>query len=214
MIFEMSSSISRMGPILERVAATVTRVIGTDALATARLRTLRDRVIALRLRGREFTLYATVDEAGFVFATESPREADVMLEGSVQDFIAFARARRADQAVPAGAVKIQGDLATAQLVQSLLDDLNIDWEELLAHYFGGVAAHQIGRGVRHGLRRLAEARRAWSEDLTAYLIDETRLVPSADDVEQLTRASMGLVTDVDRLAARVARLSARRDKSC
>ncbi len=205
---------ARLSPILERVAVLVTRLVATDTLAAARLQELNGRVIALRLHGREVALYATVDAAGLVFATSTIREPDVSLEGSITDFIAFARARHAAQAVPAGALRIQGDLATAQLVQSLLDDLSIDWEELLAQPFGDVLAHQLGRGIRHGLRWLGEARRAWAEDLSAYLLDETRLVPTTHEVEDLTRAGMRLVSDVDRLAARVERLRARRDTPC
>lgn len=199
--------------ILARAAAAVTRLIETDALATARLRELSGRIIALRLGGYEAALYATVDAAGLALALSAQREPDVALTGSVRDFIAFARARQT-QAVPVGKLQIQGDLATAQLVQTLLDDLNIDWEELLAQAFGDVAARQLGRGIRGGLRWVSEARARWTQDLSAYLIDESRIVPAPREVEELTRTGMSLVSDVERLGLRVERLAKRRRKPC
>ncbi|MSR14772.1 MAG: hypothetical protein EXR86_09480 [Gammaproteobacteria bacterium] len=205
---------ARVAWILERVAAVATRVVATDALAAARLRDIEGQIIALRLAGQDVSLYATVDAGGLLFATSAPRDPDVSLEGSGSDFIAFARARQRAQAAPAGKLKIQGDLATAQLVQSLLDDLAIDWEELLAQALGDVAAHQLGRGIRHGLRWFSEARRAWTEDLAAYLLDEKRLVPTSLEVTHLTREGMNLVSDIERLAARVERLLSRRGQPC
>ncbi|MGH8595836.1 MAG: ubiquinone biosynthesis accessory factor UbiJ, partial [Gammaproteobacteria bacterium] len=135
---------------------------------------------------------------------------DVTLEGQVKDFVAFIRAHHAALGVPPSQLQIQGDLATAQLVQALLDDLSIDWEELLAHYLGDIAAHQVGRGIRHGLQWLSQARAAWAEDLNAYVVDETRLLPNGREVAQLAQASTTLVEEVDRLAARVERLLQRR----
>lgn len=199
--------------VLERVAEIVSRLIGTDSLANARLRELTGRVIALRLRGRDAALYATVDEVGLVLSGTTQRDPDVTLTGAISDFIAFARARQT-QAMPVGKLQIQGDLATAQLVQALLDDLNIDWEELLAQAFGDVAARQIGRGIRGGLRWVSEARARWTEDLSAYLIDESRVIPAPREVEDLTRTGMTLVSDVERLVARVERLRDRRRKPC
>jgi ubiquinone biosynthesis accessory factor UbiJ len=205
---------ARLSWVLQRVASATTRVLATDALAAARLSELQDRIIALRLRGQELALFATVDAGGLLFATSTPREPDVSLTGSIGDFIAFARARQGAQPAPPGKLQIQGDLATARLVQSLLDELAIDWEELLADSIGDVAAHQVGRGLREGLRWLGEARRAWREDLTAYLLDEKRLVPTSHEVEVLARESANLLSAVDQLAARVERLRAQRERSC
>lgn len=187
----------------------IMQVLRTDSLATARLQSLSGRVIGIRITGFETAVFAAVDEEGLLLARETVREPDVVLSGRLADFAAFAQARRAAEGLPAGALKIQGDLATAQAVQRLLDELNLDWEALLAGRVGEVAARQIGRGVRRGLTWLQQTAEALRSDIPAWLQDEGRLVPAAEEVDSLAREGMTLASDVDRLAARIARLRTR-----
>jgi ubiquinone biosynthesis protein UbiJ len=205
-VIDLLKSLLTREALLARCANAIMRVLHTDSLASARLREFTGRVIALQINGVDTTVYAAVDDGSLLLATSAAREPDVILSGRIADFAAFAQARRATQAIPAGKLQIQGDLATAQSLQRLLDELDIDWEALLAAQVGDLAAHQIGRGVRHGLAWLREARAAWVEDVPAYLQHERHWVPTTDDVERFAREGMALVSDVDRLAARVARL--------
>lgn len=192
--------------LLERAARAIMQVLQTDSVATARLHELAGRVIAIQVNGFATTLYVAVSDGHLMLATSAVREPDVMLAGRIADFASFAQARRTAHATPAGRLQIQGDLATAQTLQRLLDELDIDWEALLAAQIGDLAAHQIGRGVRHALAWFRAARAAWREDIPAFLQQERRWVPAADEVERFARDGISLVSDVDRLAARVARL--------
>lgn len=195
--------------LLTGLAQALMRLVATDSVAMARLRALHGRVVAIRVDGIGPTLFAAVDGETLILATATAREPDVTLSGKVADFLAFVRARRAAETVPAGRLQIRGDLGTAQALQALLDDLDIDWEALLATQVGEVAAHQVGRGVREAGVRLKAAREAWQEDLVAWLQDEARLLPAPDEVEAFTRGTMAFAADVERLAARIARLRAR-----
>ncbi|MBM4228884.1 MAG: hypothetical protein FJ164_14265 [Gammaproteobacteria bacterium] len=195
--------------LLMGLSRAVMRVLQTDSLATARLHALAGRVIGIRITGFDTAIFAAVDDEGLLLARETLREPDVILSGRLADFAAFAQARQGSDAMPAGALKIQGDLATAQAVQRLLDELNLDWEALLAERVGEVAARQIGRGVRQGFAWLRGGAESLRADLPAWLQDESRLVPAAEEVETFTRDGMSLASDVDRLAARIARLHKR-----
>lgn len=198
--------------LLAWLSTALMRVLNTDSLAAARLHELEGRVIALQVTGSRSILYAALANGNLILATDAMREPDVTLTGRIADFAAYAQARGNAQAAPAGKLQIEGDLATAQATQRLLDDLAIDWEALLATRIGDLAAHQVGRGVRRGLAWLREARAAWAEDIPAYLQQERHWVPTGEEVEALTRDGMALLSDVDRLAARVARLRERRSR--
>jgi len=197
------------GQLLERASRLIMHVLATDSLASARLQELAGRVVAIHINGISTTLYAAVSAEDLLLATQSAREPDVILAGSLADFAAFARARQGAQTVPAGKLQIQGDLATAQTLQRLLDELDLDWEALLAARIGDLAAHQIGRRVRQGFAWWRESRSAWAEDIPAYLQHERAWLPTPGQIENFAREGITLSSDVDRLAARIARLQAR-----
>lgn len=206
----MLSDLLSREQILMRLSQAIMRILRTDSLAMARLSELEGRIIALRVTGLEFEIFAAVDGDGLLLARSAPREADVALAGRLADFAAFAGARADREAMPAGRLRIQGDLATAQAVQRLLDELALDWEALLAEQVGEVAARQIGRAVSSGVAFLRALGDAFRRDFPAWLQDEQAVVPSAEEVETFTRESMTLGSDVDRLAARISRLHGRR----
>lgn len=103
-------------------------------------------------------------------------------------------------------VYIQGDMHTAQALQRLLGDLDIDREALLAQAIGDLPAYQLGRLGRGAFgygRRLAAR---FEQDLADYLHFESGDLPPRSGVEAFLDDVDRLRADVDRLEARVRRL--------
>jgi len=98
-------------------------------------------------------------------------------------------------------IRISGDVQVGQQVKKLFDELQIDWEGHLAHFTGDVVAHQIGSFVRHGLsfkQRLSDSLR---KNLSDYVHDESRLLPSQQELEDFYAEIDELNLSVERLAA-------------
>ena len=112
--------------------------------------------------------------------------------------------------MPAGKVRLEGDLATVQLVQAVFESLALDWEAFLAQYLGELPARQVARVVLGILDWVGRTRVTFERDLGEYLRTEARLVPAREETNLLASELMRLVNDVDRLAARIARLQQRR----
>ena len=118
----------------------------------------------------------------------------------------IARAHKNGNSLAAGQVDIQGDLATAQRVQTILANLKIDWEEFLSRYLGDVAAHQIGRAVRGLGGWMNEAGSLIEQDLSEYLQREFGLLPTRAEHDLFLDRAALLNNDVERFGARVQRL--------
>lgn len=194
---------------LEAVAAALNKLIARDPGLQAGLKPLWGRSLDVRIARLGWRVCVAVEADGLVLATSSLRAADVVLEGSLGDLLAMGRARQRGESVPAGRVRLEGDLAVVQQVQEVMDGLVLDWEGFLAQYVGPLAARQIARvivGLGEFLRTLHQS---LERDLAEYLRTETGLLPAAPEVEAFQVAVMQLATDVDRLVARVRRLEAR-----
>ena len=130
---------------------------------------------------------------------DRPAGADLVLAGSVPDFIRFLRAIRREPPPeePFGRLEVDGGAdARAQFVQ-LLRRVEPDYEALLARAVGGVAAHAMSRTT---LGRLFQARRSAArlvDDLAEYLEEEARVIP---DPSARSRFAGGVQALIDKVA--------------
>ena len=114
-----------------------------------------------------------------------------------------------DEAMPVGAMRIEGDAELARRLQRLAERFDPDWQQPFASVFGDVLGVQIANGVAAALRQARAGGQKFAETTAEYLTEESRdVVPRAeldafhDDVDSLR-------DDAERLAARIARLRKR-----
>ena len=187
------------------------RYLGMDPAAGARLASLDGRVIALDLRGLDLKLVFRVQGQGIAFIEEPDQKPDTVLRGTPIGItrLGFGHAN-ATGTLFSGDVEISGDVETGQAFKAVLDAIDIDWEEQLARLTGDVLAHQLGNAARHTGRWLDHARLTLEQDLSEYLQEELRVVPTRIEIENLIEDIGRLGMDADRLEARLRRLLAAR----
>jgi ubiquinone biosynthesis protein UbiJ len=187
------------------------RYLDMDPAAGARLASLDGRVIALELRGLDLMLVFRVQGQDIAFIEEPDPKPDTVLRGTPISLarLGFGRGN-VTGTLFSGEVKISGDVETGQAFKAVLDAIDIDWEEQLARLTGDVLAHQLGNAARHTDRWLDHVRLTLEQDLSEYLQEELRVVPTRIEIENLIENIGRLGMDADRLEARVRRLLAAR----
>ncbi len=203
---------TRRNPLLAGLTAALNRLIRSDEKTAYRIAQLGDCSIAFRLKRSGYTVLARVTQGSVSLATDAAY-ADVTITGTPADFLAMAKTQRDGSALAAGRVEIEGDLAIAQQIQALLADSSIDFEGLLAARTGDVVARQLGRGVRAGIGWARNAHAAIERDLSEYLRFELELLPRREDIETFVSECAEVAGDVDRLRARLQRISRQRASS-
>jgi ubiquinone biosynthesis protein UbiJ len=168
-------------------------------------------VIALELRGLDLMLVFRVHGQGITFIEAPDQMPDTVLRGAPLGIarLGFGRGN-ATGTLFSGDVEISGDVETGQAFKAVLDGIDIDWEEQLARLTGDVLAHQLGNAARHTAKWLDHARLTLEQDLSEYLQEELRVVPTRIEIENLIEAIGRLGMDADRLEARLRRLLAAR----
>lgn len=179
-------------------------------LALAATGTTADSPLALRL---------TVDGARLRVGPADPEKApDLAVRGTLGGVLSFGMrtvlprllgAQGDDEAMPVGAMRIEGDAELARRLQRLAERFDPDWQKPFADLFGDVLGVQIANGVAAALRQARDGGRRFAETAAEYVTEESRdVVPRAeldafhDDVDTLR-------DDAERLKARVARLAKR-----
>jgi len=198
-------------PLLGRIANLLNGALEFDEKTRHRLVVLGSCSIAFRLRGADHAVIVNVRDGELALTQDIGVKSDVQIEGGFADFVAMAQTQRDGTTLAAGKIEIQGDLATAQQIQTLIAEASFDWEEMIARQTGDIFARQFARGLRGASRWAAATRAVLERDISEYLRHELRLLPTATEIERLVEDGAALVADVDRLGARFARMRRKRD---
>ena len=192
--------------------AALNRYLGLDPVTRERLAALHGRTVGVEVLGLGLTLLFTPDETGELQVYgRHEGEPDCWLRGTPFDLLrAGDRARGADQLF-SQRVRIEGDSGLAQRFGAILGEIDIDWEEHLSRIVGDVVAHEVGSTARVAQDFGQRTGRTAEQNLREYLQEEARLLPTRYEAKEFLDAVDALRDDVERLAARVARLV---DREC
>lgn len=187
------------------VEAALDRFARLDPAAPALLRQLDGRELRLRLRGAARGLRLRIGNGRVRPVPDHDGEADLGLALEPAGLVAWLGKGGADRGLPGG-VRIDGDLELARLLETTLRDCDPDWELPFVDVFGSTLGPQIARGLGTAL---AWARRQAGELAASgaeFLTEEAHLVTPRSEVDAFVEAVDRLRDDVERLAARVARI--------
>jgi ubiquinone biosynthesis protein UbiJ len=197
--------------ISRSLQAAFNQYLGMDPAAGDRLAALDGRVIALELRGLDLVLVFRVQGHGIVIIDDPDQIPDTVLRGTPLGIARLGFGRGSSTGTLfSGDVEIAGDVETGKAFKAVLDAVDIDWEEQLSRLTGDVLAHQLGNAARHTTSWLDHARLTLERDLSEYLQEELRVVPTRIEIENFIEDVGRLSMDADRLEARLRRLLAAR----
>ncbi len=169
-----------------------------DQKTLQQLTALAGRSIEIDVSDSNLTLYILFGREGIELLRQSPGEISTTIRGRL---MALRQLAGKGQGMPAE-VTIEGDVDLAQRLQTVIDELSIDWEEILSQGVGDVVAHSFLSQLRRASRYRQTVDSNLRQDLHDYLLEEARLLPQKDETENL-------VDDIDRFRARIDRTQAR-----
>jgi ubiquinone biosynthesis protein UbiJ len=189
--------------------AALNRALALDKIAAAELG---------QLRGKVFRLQCTQPNADFYLLPQPGRlqlkgfhdgEVTTAIRGKAGDFADLATAEDPAAALINGDIELDGDSAPLMELQRILARLELDWEAPLVNVLGDVPGHQIAEGLRGLFSWGRQASTSIFRQLEEFIHEEARLAPPRAEVEDFYHDLEQLRQRVDRLAARLTRLSSR-----
>lgn len=194
--------------LLRPVEMLLNRNVDASTAARELAAELKGKVVAIRIQDTALAMYFTFEPDCVVLASETDAEPDVVITGSLFTLARLATAP-GDARFDPGTIDLTGNVEAARAFQRLLTHTRPDIEEELSGLIGDVAAHRIGlfaAGFRHWA---VNARSTMAMNIREYLQEESRDLPTRFEVERFVRDVDTLRDDVERLAARIARLEGR-----
>lgn len=195
--------------LLRPLAALLNRQIRSKTPARELCAELEDRVFAVRVKDTALTMYIIVGSGEIFLTNEFGNDPDVIVTGSLLSLARLA-GPEGDSAIRDGVIDLTGDQEVALQFQDLLRYGRPDLEEELSGVVGDVVAHSMGEFARSVERWGKEARRTLRQNVSEYLQEESRSVPSRYEADVFRQQVESMRDDVARFEARLKRLEANR----
>lgn len=195
--------------LLRPLAALLNRQIQAKTPARELCAALQDRVFAVRVKDTSLAMFIIVGPGEIFLTGEFSDDPDVVVSGSLLSLARLA-GRDGDAEIRDGAVDLTGDAELAAQFQKLLRYGRPDLEEELSGAVGDVIAHTVGEFARNVGRWGTDVRSTMRQNVTEYLQEESRTVPSRYEADVFRKRVESLRDDVARFDARVKRLEAER----
>ena len=193
-------------PLLQQFAPALERAINAalamDPGAEKKLQPLNGCVLEIRISNLNQSLFigAKGNRVLLLSAEHSPT---VTMTASLLALAKLAAKRDSGELIANRDISFSGDAVRAQQIQRFTDNLDIDWEGLLARFIGDAPAKFLTSGAKQSLTLAKTFGQNFVRDLEEFVKYELRLLPSRaladkqfDAIDQLRIAS-------DRLEARV-----------
>lgn len=195
--------------LLRPLAALLNRQIQAKTPARELCAALQDRVFAVRVKDTSLAMFIIVGPGEIFLTGEFSDDPDVVVSGSLLSLARLA-GRDGDAVIRDGAVDLTGDAELAAQFQKLLRYGRPDLEEEFSGAVGDVIAHTVGEFARNVGRWGTDVRSTMRQNVTEYLQEESRTVPSRYEADVFRKRVESLRDDVARFDARVKRLEAER----
>lgn len=187
---------------LSQLEQAVNKLIALDPETGDRVNTVDGCTVSVRLSSPELDFFMTSGDGRLIMSPATGADSDSALTGSMADFARTGYAGICGNPPSGQQIKIAGNQETGHAFLEILSRLSIDWEEQLSHITGDVIAHQLGRFTRQVARSTDNLGSTLRSNLSEYLQEELRAVPTRIEIDNLFTDIANLKTRVDAIGKR------------
>jgi len=186
-------------PIAFGIEQGIATVLRLDPHTKQALSVIDGKVIRVEVTAPTLTFHLIVIDGEIDVEGNFDSEPDTTITGSASDLLSL---RGQNDALYTGAVKITGDMGTGEHLRTVISNIDIDVEEIIAPITGDAFAHQIGRVGSQLSAWFTDSGLSLKRNSRDYLQEEVEMLAPNSQVSQYC-------SDVDTLREQADRLDAR-----
>jgi ubiquinone biosynthesis protein UbiJ len=188
---------------LQKISQFINQALSTDPEALAELARLQEQTLRIQVLKTPFDVCIQFHANGIAILSAASPAATVTLSGTPSALLRFAKTDSHTQMLMDKAIKINGDLDLLMQLKKIQERLHLDWEELLARYFGDFAANRFMLAANKVKERLGYHMRSLKASSLDYVHHEAALLPTAAEVEEFYAGVRDFRRDIERLEHKI-----------
>lgn len=187
-------------PIAFAIKQGISTVLRLDPHTKQSLSSIDGKVIRVAVNSPALIFHLIVVDGTVDVEGSFDAEPDTTISGSASD---LASLRSKNDALYTGDVKISGDTGVAEQLRSIISNIDIDIEEVVAPLTGDTIAHQIGRVGSSLNAWLSDTGASMKRNSSEYLQEEAQILAPNSEVNRFTNEVDECREKADRLEARL-----------
>lgn len=190
-------------PVLLPAERLINAALAVDDISRERLGELNDKVISIEETTLSICIAVSIVSNRVQLLNDFDGEADVTLRGDYSSLIGLVKS---SDALYGSKIRIEGELGVAETLRSIVGQLDIDVESLLAPAIGGSPAHLAGRFFDQSAQWFSRTVESTQLNTKEYLQEETHMLVQPSAVDHFSDGVSDVKEAVDRAEARIRRL--------
>lgn len=176
----------------------VNTALNYDPASQKKLAGISD-ILAIESTAPALSLYCHGSADGIRFMAHCESSVTTRLRGTP---IALLALLKQPTSLANSGVELAGSVALLQQWQSVIQELDIDWEDAISTVLGDIAGPMLANKLRTGSSWVKDQQTQHTQLLKEYLPEELRVIPSKAELESFYQEVNSLKLDTDRLNAR------------
>lgn len=177
-----------------------------DRETVVRLQKLQGKSMALRVKKINQSVTVTPHLEGVELSKDIPDSVDVILTATLSAILKISRSGMEDADLQPGELEISGDPIIGQRFATIIAELNINWESLLAEQIGDSAARVVNIAAGQVREFAEQSKQQLNQRFVYFVKEELALTADPTEVDGFLDNVDTLRADVERLTGRLKRL--------
>lgn len=135
-------------------------------------------------------------------STDVNAKPDVEIQGEISDFIKSMSLGLAKKPIPAGLLKIKGDVSLIQNLQRIFVESELIFEEILSSYLGGLLTESIIGKTKNFVSGVNDLTESFVENSKIFIKEDVEMIVAQEELAEMDEDIMSLSNRVDRLEAK------------
>ena len=195
-----------MSSLLKPIELALNTALAQDPETQTKLEQFEHRRITIHIQDFNHTITMTVIEQQLKLSANTGETSDLTLSANA---ITLAKLGSDPDSLFSDEIEIHGDVQFAKQLRDVLDGFDFDWEAQLAKVTGDTLAYPIAHGLRQFAGWTKNTHQSLQESTAEYLREEAHILPDKSQINDYLSNVDTLRADLDRLEARINRLSSK-----
>jgi ubiquinone biosynthesis protein UbiJ len=196
--------------LLYSMETCINQVLSLDVEARKKLQNISGKALRVHIEKPQFTFTLLINDEGTIHSHQDKSSykspvVETTISGKASSIFKLL-IKRDTHSLHADGIVITGNTSLIESLQTIFQDLDLDWEYELNKFVGDIPTQAVSDSLKGAIKAANNTKQSVIQNVDEYLHDETKTFPSKTEATDFYHSIDALRLRVDRLQSKVDKL--------